>query len=776
MKKLTCLVLCLAMVLSLTACSQSSPTETTEAPTETTEPEPTAQDLYNAAVEQLADIENLTMEVTLRRKMTVGCDTYSQNVTQTLNLQESGDSFAATLEEESYLGSYYSETNETFLDGTVYAEMVQVGSYQAPMEAEEYLDRFVPAVLLDAELYTVETQGEHGLVFTEPTAAEDWLGGESAVLVEASGTAELDEELGLSRSSYTATYLLGGIRFEDNFSVNLSRGSDEPITAPEGEFDTLDSIYGPRLLDEALGWMMQAKSFSSTLTDGSRSQAGDVTWLDRFTFNAYNADEGYLSDMNEGITLLDWSGQQGDYGSYEVSYADGLYTIVYPDGTSEQTTQTDTYVQNVNQSYLIQFMMSPKDLEGFEVEFLGDTALVKCTMTDKQAEYVGLQTSGILFEDPNVLDDAAESYETTIAQYNMGIDLLTGLPTAIELEYQGVHTIEGERLILARSVDQSVSYGHPSTYEAITGEVLELKTDAPDPTPLLYKVTGENGGTMYLFGTIHVGDSRTANLPQSLLDAFASCDALAVEFDSDAFEEELENNPELLQQYMRAMLYTDGTTTDDHIEDQELFQAAQNLLKATGQYDDTMVLYKPYIWSQTIDNYNLDWSYDITSDYGLESRLQNMAREQGKEIRDVESGIEQLQMLTGFSDALQEMLLAESVYSGRIGYINSTRELFELWCTGDEAALIAYLNEESEPDLDELTDEEKQEYEEYKKLYEEYEKAVSEDRNVGMLEVAREYLESGDVVFYAVGLAHLLAEDGLVNTLREAGYTVEIVK
>ena len=60
-------------------------------------------------------------------------------------------------------------------------------------------------------------------------------------------------------------------------------------------------------------------------------------------------------------------------------------------------------------------------------------------------------------------------------------------------------------------------------------------------------------------------------------------------------------------------------------------------------------------------------------------------------------------------------------------------------------------------------------------LYEEYNKSISSDRNAGMLEVAKDYLESGDVVFYAVGLAHLLAEDGLVFTLRDAGYTVELV-
>ena len=50
------------------------------------------------------------------------------------------------------------------------------------------------------------------------------------------------------------------------------------------------------------------------------------------------------------------------------------------------------------------------------------------------------------------------------------------------------------------------------------------------------------------------------------------------------------------------------------------------------------------------------------------------------------------------------------------------------------------------------------------------------DRNIGMLEAAKEYMESGETVFYAVGLAHLLdAENGLVNALREAGYTVEPV-
>ena len=78
--------------------------------------------------------------------------------------------------------------------------------------------------------------------------------------------------------------------------------------------------------------------------------------------------------------------------------------------------------------------------------------------------------------------------------------------------------------------------------------------------------------------------------------------------------------------------------------------------------------------------------------------------------------------------------------------------------------------------LIELTEEEIAEYEAQKHLIDEYNKAMSYDRNDGMLEKAIEYLESGEVIFYAVGLAHLLNNvNGLVDTLQQAGYTVELV-
>ena len=120
---------------------------------------------------------------------------------------------------------------------------------------------------------------------------------------------------------------------------------------------------------------------------------------------------------------------------------------------------------------------------------------------------------------------------------------------------------------------------------------------------------------------------------------------------------------------------------------------------------------------------------------------------------------------------LQLVMLMDTLQADPNEYWTSVVELYELWCAGNEADLLKEL--EDDWDTSELTEEE---LAELKPLMEEYNKAMSFDRNEGMLKTAIEYLESGEVIFYAVGLAHLLNNvNGLVDTLRQAGYTVELV-
>ena len=272
---------------------------------------------------------------------------------------------------------------------------------------------------------------------------------------------------------------------------------------------------------------------------------------------------------------------------------------------------------------------------------------------------------------------------------------------------------------------------------------------------------------MWLLGTIHVGDERTAFLPQEIYDAFDASDALAVEFESESYTAQLMEDEEAMQRYLEAFLYTDGTTTEEHLNDEELFKQLQAFLQASGTFDSTMLVTKPIFLEQTVSSFYMSNGYRLSSDYGVDNQLQSRAYDQEKEILSVESGEFQMDLLGAFSDELQVYLLRDALEYGQCAYNYHTEELFEMWCEGDEAALIAYLNEEAEEDP-ELTEEEKA-------LIAEYEQALETGRNVDMLAVAEDYLSSGKTVFYAVGLAHLLAEDGLVNTLRDAGYTVELV-
>ena len=113
-------------------------------------------------------------------------------------------------------------------------------------------------------------------------------------------------------------------------------------------------------------------------------------------------------------------------------------------------------------------------------------------------------------------------------------------------------------------------------------------------------------------------------------------------------------------------------------------------------------------------------------------------------------------------------MLAETTSTTRQEYLNASYELFEAWCEGDEQALIQRLaamdeEERAELDEDELA------------IYDEYHQKMEVERNAAMVEVAKGYLAEGRKVFFAVGLAHLLGEGGLVHALRDAGFTVTLI-
>ena len=308
----------------------------------------------------------------------------------------------------------------------------------------------------------------------------------------------------------------------------------------------------------------------------------------------------------------------------------------------------------------------------------------------------------------------------------------------------------------------------PAETQPPTEVPTEAPTEAPtEPpatggsTPLLYKVTDGDGDVVWLFGSIHVGTPDYYPLPDYVLDAFDGSDALAVEADIVAAEE----NPYELAGVMAKMLYADGTTIADHISP-ELYEKAVGILTLEGQYMALIDLYQPVIWWNLIENALITHS-QLDAMLGIDRYMIGLAKDSGKELLEVESAQFQMEMLGAFSEELQIFLLEQIVesYYAMDEYLADLDVMAQLWKSGDEAAFEAYL---ADSDTEELTEEEMA-------LYAEYTAALITNRNLSMTEYAQARLEEGKEVFICVGAAHVVGEGAMAQLLEQAGYTVELV-
>ena len=774
LKRLTALLLCAALVLGLAACGTDGPsTETTAPPTE---PPLDAPALYAAAADAVSSSEYVRMKAVITRSTAVGTDTYTKTSQQQFTWKNWGtDAMQAKITDDSTIGDIDSRTTEVYRDGAVYLTM-EGGAYVSDMTAADFTDRWLSIVPLTAELYAEITAEENAggvlISFGSPAAAEPWAASEEHQVLSASGTAQLDGDGAVTGWTYEVTYTQGGTEVTLSAEITMlpADALDLTLVYPEDDerYTLLDTPDIPLLLNDAWGYMAQFQSGTSTLTETFTSEALGATRTAATTLAAYGGAEDHMSSIAQVIATQIFYTNGELYDSYtyvqQETFRDGVYSVSADGGAAEENPEiTGADMHNYCFNTLVSAYPYMGEITGASLTDFGGICLLELDCSTALAQGYSKTVCEYLTDDPDYLDSLSSAYKTNTMDYFWAINRDTGLPTACGITFSGTHTIEEVPYEISYQATQTFCMADPGAYQAITGEALPEETPAEAPTPVFYHVTGSEGQEMWLLGTIHVGDARTGALPQDIYDALDASGALAVEFDTDNFMELIAEDQELAERVLKSYYYLDGTTAADHL-DPLVYASGMKLLKAAGSGYTQAALMKPYLWSQTIDNLYLQQGYNLVADKGVDNRLMAYAREKGITIKDVESGIAQIEMLAGFSDDLQELLLSQSIATTSREYIAEVQELYELWCAGDEAALIAYLQEDT-------ADMTKQEL----ALYEEYNKAVSTDRNADMLEVAKGYLESGEVIFYAVGLAHLLADDGLVNTLRDAGYTVELV-
>lgn len=301
--------------------------------------------------------------------------------------------------------------------------------------------------------------------------------------------------------------------------------------------------------------------------------------------------------------------------------------------------------------------------------------------------------------------------------------------------------------------EQSQSSQESSTEVSQISQTSESSKPKSNITPAVWEVTDENGNIIYMMGSIHAADADALVLPDYFETAYAKCDALAVECDITDSLSSLTNISAL-----KNMLYTDGTTIKDHVPEEE-YNNAVKLLTDAGVYTSLYDVYKPVMWTSLAEQAAITRA-GLSYSYGVDTNLINRAKEEKKEVLEVESVEFQFNLLSSLSDELQALLFSEIAQEDYLDKAaDSLNRLYVKWKTG------AVTVDDIEEDYSGLTPEQL-------KLVEEYDNSLKNNRNAGMVLKAQEYLESGKKVMFVVGAAHFYGEKGILQLMQNNGCTL----
>src|SRR5699024_10527542 len=154
-----------------------------------------------------------------------------------------------------------------------------------------------------------------------------------------------------------------------------------------------------------------------------------------------------------------------------------------------------------------------------------------------------------------------------------------------------------------------------------------------------------NDTTVYLQGTIHIGTEDFYPLNDLIEDAYESSDIVVPEVDIT----EVDILSSIGATFTHGVYY-DGTTIKDHISS-EVYEKLENVL---NQYElplDLVGYFKPWLLDATITQLV---AQELNFFHGIDMYFLEKAKEDGKEIIELESVEDQYDVLAGQSPKFQE--------------------------------------------------------------------------------------------------------------------------
>lgn len=294
---------------------------------------------------------------------------------------------------------------------------------------------------------------------------------------------------------------------------------------------------------------------------------------------------------------------------------------------------------------------------------------------------------------------------------------------------------------------------NPAMYAKISADATKTTNDGA----LLWKISKAGHKPSYLFGTIHLSDTRVTTLSPAATAALASTTTTAVEIadlDDKAIMQAAAVNPQLL-------FYMDGRRLDDMLSETE-FSTVSRTLTSMGMPKQMQPMVRPWLIAMILAISDCERSRLANKLLILDNVIEQRAKSSGKKIVGLESIASQIHALTSISNDDQIAMLKSVLrYAHRADDVRET--LLQLYLKRQMGVMFAlqrhFATEAGLPP----------------EAMRGFEMSVISARNHTMLATSLPLIQS-DSTFIAVGAGHLVGSDGLVALLRNAGYELTPVE
>jgi uncharacterized protein YbaP (TraB family) len=267
----------------------------------------------------------------------------------------------------------------------------------------------------------------------------------------------------------------------------------------------------------------------------------------------------------------------------------------------------------------------------------------------------------------------------------------------------------------------------------------------------LFKVSG-NGHSMYLFGTMHVGQPGFYPLEPRIAGAVAAASTLALEIDPAGDPADMAR---ALQQYGMAT----GAASIDNVPP-PLKARLNKALARAGIEKSSVERFKPWLVATVLAVAEYA-AQGYRSDLSVDGHLALLARASKVPVIALETPASQMGLFDRLTPAEQMLFLEESIATIESGKQNTeVRQIVDAWRTADRSAFDA-IAARSDSDTS---------------VSGKFVKTILlDERNIALADKLAGLLERTDRAVAAIGVLHLIGSKSVPALMQARGLTVERV-